>query len=282
MEDASVKVGPHRIALSNLDKVLYPAGKFTKARVLDYYRRVAPVLLPHFRARPVTLLRFPDGVFGEPFYEKNAPGFTPGWVKTFPVPRTESGVINYILINDLPTLIWAVNLAALELHPFLHRAPDLDRPTSLVFDLDPGERADLLACCEVALLVRETLAKLKLVCFAKVSGAKGLQVYVPLNTPVTYTQTRAFACAIAELLTKTRPDQIVSEMPKSLRTGKVFIDWSQNYPTKTTVGVYSLRAKRERPLVSMPVGCDYRQQHHRQWRWLAAGCLGRRDQWRYD
>ncbi len=253
MEDASVKVGARRVALTNLDKVLYPAGRFTKAKALDYYRRVAPVLLPHFRGRPVTLVRFPDGVFGEPFYEKNAPGFTPRWVKTFPVPRTDSGVINYVVINDLPSLIWAVDLAALELHPFLHRVPDIDRPTCLVFDLDPGEHADLLACCEVALLVRETLAKLKLICLAKVSGAKGLQVYVPLNTPVTYSQTRAFACASAELLAKEHPDRIVSDMPKSLRTGKVFIDWSQNHPTKTTVGVYSLRAKRERPLVSMPV-----------------------------
>ena len=253
MEASTVKVGRRTVTVSNLGKVLYPAGRFTKAQVLDYYRRVAPVLLPHFERRPITLVRFPDGVFGETFYEKNAPGFTPSWIKTFPIPRSEGGVISYILLNDLATLIWVANLAALELHPFLHRAPRIGQPTHIVFDLDPGERAGLLTCCEVALRLRDLLAQLKLECFPKVSGSKGVQVFLPLNTQVTYNETRAFAKAVAQLLAKQHSRLIVAEMAKAVRGGKVFIDWSQNSQSKTTVGVYSLRAKSERPLVSLPV-----------------------------
>ena len=249
----AARSGRRQVAVSNLDKVLYPGGKFTKAQVLDYYRRIAPVLLPHFRQRPVTLVRYPDGVFKSSFYEKNAPGFTPSWIKTFPVPRSEGGTINYILVNDLPTLIWIANLAALELHPFLHRAPRIDRPTHVVFDLDPGEPADIFTCCEVALLVRELLAKLKLKSCPKVSGSKGLQLYVPLNTNVGYEDTHGFARSIAQLLTEEHPQLIVADMSKAVRGGKVFIDWSQNTQTKTTVGVYSLRAKNARPFVSTPV-----------------------------
>lgn len=242
--------------MSNLDKVLYPGSRFTKARVIEYYSRVSPFLLPHLKNRPVTLLRFPDGVFGESFYEKNAPGFVPGWIRTFPVPRSEGGVIRYILVNDLPTLVWLANLAALELHPFLHRTPRIDRPTHVVFDLDPGEGSNLLTCIEVALLVRELLGRLKLESFPKVSGSKGLQLYVPLNTAVSYDTTQAFARTVANLLARQHPGLVVSEMAKVLRAGKVFIDWSQNNQSKTTVGVYSLRAKRERPFVSMPVTWD--------------------------
>ena len=243
--------------LSHPEKILYPAGKFTKADVIDYYRRVATYLLRHFRNRPVTLKRYPDGVFGEAFYEKDAPGFTPEWVKTFPVARREGGPdINYILINDRRTLMWAASMDALELHPFLHRVPHVGRPTCLVFDLDPGEDANVLKCAEVALLLRDVLSRLRLKCFVKVSGSKGIQIYVPLNTAVTYDQTQAFARATAELLAKEHPDKIVAEMAKNLRIGKVFIDWSQNADFKTTVGVYSLRAKRARPYVSMPVKWD--------------------------
>jgi bifunctional non-homologous end joining protein LigD len=242
------------IAVSHPDKVLYPAGRFTTADVVSYYKRVARYLLPHFKNRPITLKRYPNGVHGEAFYEKDAPGFTPDWVKTFPVPRRENGPdINYILINDVRTLTWAANMAALELHPFLHRVPRIEVPTHVVFDLDPGEGADLRDCVGVAFLLRDVLTKLRLKSFAKVSGSKGMQLYVPLNTATSYDATRPFAHTIAQLLEREHPDLAVSDMSKNLRHGKVFIDWSQNADHKTTVGVYSLRAKRERPFVSMPV-----------------------------
>ena len=249
-----LKIDNREFAITNPEKVLYPAGKFTKADVVAYYLQVARWLLPHFRNRPVTLKRYPDGVFGEAFYEKDAPAFTPEWVKTFPVPRREGGSdINYILIDDRATLAWAANMAALELHPFLHRAPKIDTPTHVVFDLDPGEGTAVLECARVALLLRDLLGKLRLKSWPKVSGSKGIQVYVPLNTPVTYDGTQPFARAVAELLAEQHPDLIVAEMAKNLRRGKVFIDWSQNADHKTTVGVYSLRAKRGRPFASMPV-----------------------------
>jgi bifunctional non-homologous end joining protein LigD len=245
------------VLVSNPDKVLYPAGKFTKAAVVEYYRRVAPFLLPHFRDRPVTLKRYPNGAFGEAFYEKDAPGFTPRWVKTFPVPRREGGPgINYILINDIATLAWCANIAALELHPFLHRVPRIETPTHVVFDLDPGEGADLRNCIEVAFLLRDVLTKLRLKSFVKVSGSKGLQLYVPLNTATSYDATRLFAHTLAQLLERDHRELVVSDMSRNLRQGKVFIDWSQNADHKTTVGVYSLRAKRERPFISMPVKWD--------------------------
>jgi bifunctional non-homologous end joining protein LigD len=242
------------VAVSNLDKIFYPGARFTKADVVDYYRRVAPYLLPHFRNRPVTLKRYPAGIYGEAFYEKDAPGFTPAWVKIFPVPRHDGGPdINYILINDRRTLTWTANMAALELHPFLHCVPQLDRPTHIVFDLDPGEQMNVLNCAEISFLLRDVLTKLRLKCFPKVSGSKGIQIYVPLNTPISYDETQAFARATAELLERTHPDKITAEMAKNLRVGKIFIDWSQNADFKTTVGVYSLRAKRARPYVSMPI-----------------------------
>ena len=243
--------------VSNLDKLLYPGGRFTKAKVIDYYIRVAPFLLPHLKNRPVTLKRFPEGVFGEFFYEKDAPAFTPAWVKTFAVPRKEKqGTIRYILINDLATLVWLANLANLEIHPFLHRVPKINRPTYLVFDLDPGEGANVLTCARVALLLRDLLSELGLKSLAKVSGSKGLQVYVPLNSNITYDVTQPLARALAELLEEREPRLVVSKMPKVFRAKKVFIDWSQNAEFKTTVGVYSLRAKIHKPYVSMPVDWD--------------------------
>src|SRR5437763_2628500 len=212
----------HKIAVSDPEKVLYPAGKFTKRDVIAYYQRVATFLLPRFRNRAVTLERYPDGVHGEAFYEKDAPGFTPDWVNTFPVPRREGGPdINYILINNVATLTWAANMAALELHPFLHRVPKIENPTHVVFDLDPGEGANIFNCAEVAFLLRDALAKLRLRAFAKVSGSKGIQVYVPLNTDATYAATQPFACAMAELLEREHGDLVVSEMAKNLRVGKV-------------------------------------------------------------
>src|ERR1051325_9475522 len=251
-------VGGRRVPVSNLDKILYPGEKFTEAKVIDYYVRISKFLLPHLKNRPVTLKRFPDGVFGEAFYEKDAPAFTPAWVKTVPVPRRETtgADIRYILINDLPTLVWLANLACLEIHPFLHLASHLNRPTSIVFDCDPGEGANILDCARVARMLREVLHELGLESLVKVSGSKGLQVYVPLNSSVTYDETQAFAKALAELLAEREPKLIVSEMPKRLRTRKVFIDWSQNAEYKTTVGVYSLRAKTHRPYVSVTVRWD--------------------------
>ena len=245
------------LTITNPDRVLYPAGRFTKAQAIEYYVNVARWLLPHFKQRPVTLKRYPAGVHGEFFYEKDAPGFTPDWVETTPVPRREGGPdIRYIMINDVATLGWCANIGSLELHPFLHRAPEIETPTHIVFDLDPGEGADILSCAEVSFLLRDLLEQLELNSWVKVSGSKGLQVYVPLNTPITYASTQPFARAVAQMLEQQHPKLVVSEMAKNLRHNKVFIDWSQNADHKTTVGVYSLRAKRERPFVSLPVDWD--------------------------
>ena len=251
-----LSVGRRKIPVSSLEKVLYPEAHFTKGQVIDYYIKAARFLLPHLRNRPVTLQRFPNGVRGDFFYEKDAPRFTPDWVRTFPVPRRTGGDrdINYIVIDDLATLVWLANLANLEIHPFLHRVPHLNRPTAVVFDLDPGEGAKILDCARVAFHVRDLLLELGLKSFAKVSGSKGLQVYAPLNTASsTYETTRPFAKAVADLMQERHPDLVVSKMTKVIRAGKVFIDWSQNSDFKTTVGVYSLRAKSAQPFVSMPV-----------------------------
>jgi bifunctional non-homologous end joining protein LigD len=257
-QKAQLKIGQRNIEVSNLDKVIYPGGKFTKAKVIDYYIRISEYLLPHLKNRPVTLKRFPDGVFGDFFYEKDAPAFTPSWVQTIPVPRKETNApaIRYIVINDLPTLIWLANLANLEIHPFLHRLPRMHKPTSIVFDCDPGEGADILDCGRAAQLLRQILKDLNLESFAKVSGSKGIQVYVPLNSRVTYEESAGLAKGLAELLQQREPKLIVSEMSKRLRANKVFIDWSQNSEFKTTVSVYSLRAKTHRPYVSLPVEWD--------------------------
>src|SRR2546423_13367654 len=230
-----VKIGKRRIEVSNLGKVLYPGGKFTKAKVIDYYVRISEYLLPHLKHRPVTLKRFPDGVFGEFFYEKDAPAFTPSWVQTFAVPRkeTKGPDIRYILINDLPTLVWLANLANLEIHPFLHRVPRIDQPTSIVFDCDPGEGANMLSCVRVAQMLRDILKDLDLECFAKVSGSKGLQVYVPLNSHVTYEETGGLAKGVAGLLEQGEPELILSQMAKRVRTNKAFIGLSQDGEFKT-------------------------------------------------
>lgn len=253
----TLDVGGREVTITNPDKVLYPEAGFTKGQVIDYYIRVSDWLLPHLKDRPVTMKRYPNGVAANHFYEKDAPSFTPDWIKTFPVPRRGGGKdIRYILINDLPTLVWSANLANLELHPFLHKAPHLDRPTLMVFDLDPGEGTDVLRCAEVAFYLRDLLEQAGLQCFPKVSGSKGMQVSVPLNRPASYEDTQAFSRATAQRLEREHAGFIVSEMPKELRKGKIFIDWSQNSDFKTTVGVYSLRAKRSHPFVSMPVTWD--------------------------
>jgi len=242
------------LSVSNLDKVLYPKTGFTKGQVIDYYIKVSPALLPHLKDRPITLKRYPEGVEGFFFYEKQCPPHRPAWIKTTPVPaeRREAKRIDYCVMNDLPALVWAANLADLELHTFLHRAPAITRPTSLAFDLDPGPPADILLCCQVALWIKEVFDGLGLESFPKTSGSKGLQLFIPLNTPVTYAKTKPFAHALAERLERDHPTAIVSKMQKSLRTGKVLIDWSQNDDHKTTVCAYSLRA-REHPTVSTPV-----------------------------
>ena len=256
-QPGQLEIDGRKLKLSNLDKVLYPSSGFTKGQVIDYYIRVSRFLLPHLKDRPVTMKRFPNGVAGGHFYEKDAPRFTPEWVQTFPVPRKAGGTpIRYLLINDLATLVWCANLADLELHPFLHRAPHLDRPTSVVFDLDPGEGSDILDCARVAFLLKDMFDSLGMDAFAKVSGSRGLQVYLPLNTAVTYEQTRPLAQSIATGLAREHPELVVAKMAKSERTKKVFIDWSQNSDFKTTVSVYSLRAKRDSPFVSMPVTWD--------------------------
>jgi bifunctional non-homologous end joining protein LigD len=252
-----VEIEGRSLALSNLDKVLYPVSGFTKAQVIDYYVRIAPWLLPHFAKRPVTMKRFPDGVQGKAFYEKDAPKYTPSWIHTTEVPRQTGGKpIRYICIDDLATLVWCANMASLELHPFLHRADHLGQPDAMVFDLDPGEGTSLVTCAEVGFSLKALLEANGLECFAKISGSKGLQIYVPLNTKVTYERTRSFAQSVAVALERQNPKLVVSEMARTLRHGKIFIDWSQNSDFKTMIGVYSLRAKGDEPFVSVPVAWD--------------------------
>jgi bifunctional non-homologous end joining protein LigD len=256
-----VSVGGHRQKLSNLDKVLYPDGPepFTKRDVIDYYARIAPVLLPHLRDRPLTLVRFPDGVAGKSFFQKQAPSHTPEWVRRESVSsrRAKGGRIDYVVCDDSATLVWAANLAALELHPSLSRFPEIPRPTMVVFDLDPGPKTDIVNCCELALDLRGLFEQLALASVAKTSGSKGLQVYVPLNSPeATYDQTKVFAQKVAETFEARFPKRVVSRQAKDLRAGKILIDWSQNDEHKTTVAVYSLRAKTGRPTVSTPVSWD--------------------------
>jgi bifunctional non-homologous end joining protein LigD len=246
-----IEVEGKRLKLSNLDKVFYPEVGFTKGQVIDYYTRIAPALLPHLRGRALTLKRYPDGVEGDYFYEKQCPSHRPDWVRTEPV-RANGKVIDFCVADDLPTLVWTSNLADLELHTSLALAEDIQRPTMMVFDLDPGPPAAVLECGRVALLLRDLLEQLKLESVIKTSGSKGLQVYVPLNSDVSYEDTKPFSHALAKLLQKHHGDLVVSTQKKAERTGKVLVDWSQNDDFKTTVCVYSLRA-RERPTVSTPL-----------------------------
>jgi len=248
-----LKVGSKTLEVSNMDKVLYPATGFTKGQVIDYYVRIAPVLLPHLKDRPLTMKRYPNGVDKEFFYEKRCPSHRPRWVHTAHIwSEGNNDYVDYCVANDLPTLVWAANLADLELHVSLSKARSRERPTALVFDLDPGPPATIVECSEVAFWLKEIFEAFKLEAFAKTSGSKGLQLYVPLNTPVTYDETKPFAQSFAQRLEREHPRAVVSKMQKNLRTGKVFIDWSQNDAHKTTVCTYSLRAK-EQPTVSTPV-----------------------------
>src|SRR6516165_4666060 len=250
---AELIVNDRKLQVSNLDKVLYPKPGFTKAQVIDYYIRIAPALLPHLRDRPLTMKRYPDGVEGQFFYEKNCPTHRPKWVKTARVwSEGNNRMMDYCLAQDLPTLVWAANLADLELHTSLAKKNDVARPTVMVFDLDPGPPADIVQCCQVGLWLRDLLGQMKLKSFAKTSGSKGLQVYVPLNTAVTYDQTKSLSHALAQHLEHEHAGLVTSNMSKTMRKRKVFVDWSQNDEHKTTICVYSLRA-REEPTVSTPV-----------------------------
>jgi len=263
-QTSQIEIQGKQLSLSNLQKVMYPAAGFTKAQIIDYYVRVAPVLLPHLRGRPLTMKRYPEGVGGMHFYEKNCPTHRPEWVTTAPIwSEGNNRWMDYCLVQDLPTLVWAANLADLELHTSLSMAKKILQPTMLVFDLDPGPPADIVLCCQVALWLRQIFEQLGLETFPKTSGSKGLQVYVPLNTPVTYDQTKPFAHELARILERQHPQTVVSDMKKSLRAGKVFVDWSQNDDHKTTVCVYSLRAK-ERPTVSTPVTWQEIEKCHKQ------------------
>jgi bifunctional non-homologous end joining protein LigD len=248
-----VGIQGRQLKLSNLDKVLYPATGFTKGQVIDYYARIAPVLVPHLAGRPLTLKRYPNGVDSQFFFEKNATKHRPDWVKTAPIwSEGNNRDVNYILANDLSTVVWMANLAAIELHPSLSMAKQIECPTMMVFDLDPGPPANIVQCAQVGMWLREIFEHFGLQSFPKTSGSKGLQIYVPLNSPTSYEDTKPFAHALARLLEDQHRELVVSDMKKELRKGKVLVDWSQNDQHKTTIAVYSLRA-REHPTVSTPV-----------------------------
>lgn len=258
-EARQVEVEGRELRLTNLDKVLYPKAGFSKGEMVDYYAKVGATMIPHLAGRAVTLRRFPEGVedLDAAFFEKRCPKHRPKWVRTTRVQAgPHAGKIDFCVCDSLPTLIWMAQLAALELHPSLSLSRAPKRPTVLAFDLDPGPPADIVDCCRVALRLRELLAGVELECFAKTSGSKGMQLYVPLNTKTSYEETRPFAQAVAQLVAKQAPDEVLAKMGKKTdRSGKVFIDWYQNNERKTTIAVYSLRA-RERPTCSTPVNWD--------------------------
>jgi bifunctional non-homologous end joining protein LigD len=259
-EPQIVEIEGKRLSLTNLEKVLYPATGFTKGQVIDYYARIAPVLLPHLAGRPLTLKRYPGGVDQQFFFEKNATKHRPDWVKTAPIwSEGNQRDVNYILANNLPTLVWIANLAGIELHPSLSLAKDISCPTMMVFDLDPGPPANIVQCCQVGIWLREIFEHFGLQSFPKTSGSKGLQIYIPLHTPTSYDATKPFAHALARLLEQEHPKLVVSDMKKALRSSKVLVDWSQNDEHKTTISIYSLRA-REHPTVSTPVTWEEVQQ----------------------
>jgi len=265
-DQSVIEIEGKQLKLTNLSKVLYPAAGFTKAQVIDYYVRIAPVLLPHLCGRPLTMKRYPEGVDGQYFYEKRCPRHRPDWVTTAPIwSEGNNDYIHFCVVENVATLVWAGNLADLELHTSLSLARKIEQPTMMVFDLDPGEPANIVQCCQVGLWLKEVFEKFGLNCYAKTSGSKGLQIYVPLNTPVSYDQTKPFAHALARLLETEHPELVVSDMKKTLRVGKILVGWSQNDEHKTTVNVYSLRAKQQ-PTVSTPVSWDEVKR-----------CLGKKD-----
>jgi bifunctional non-homologous end joining protein LigD len=255
-----VSIGGRELAISNLDKVMYPRTGFTKGEVIDYYTRIAPAILPHLRNRPLTMKRYPNGVDGQTFFEKRVPVHAPDWLERVRVPISPEGTwIEYGMLNDIPDLVWAANLATIELHVPLWRAGATSDPPgppdTMVFDLDPGEGTTVVECCQVALIITELLGARGLQPYPKTSGSKGLHLYVPVAEDATWETVRGDAHQIAEQLERDHPALVLSTMRKSLRAGKVFIDWSQNHPAKTTVAPYSLRARPE-PTVSTPISWD--------------------------
>ncbi len=262
-ERVEVRIGDRTVSLSNLNKVLYPEVGFTKSQVIDYYARIAPVMLPHIAGRCMTLRRWPDGVDAESFFNKRCPNHRPDWVEVSVGPGDGDQGIPYCRIDEAAALVWTANLAALELHGPMARSVDIEAPTILVFDLDPGEPAGMIECCRVGLALRDLLSLVGLESWAKTSGSKGLQVYVPLNSPHTHSHASRFALAAGQMLAREKPEQVLVEMTKKLRTGKIFVDWSQNSRHKTTISPYSLRAK-PTPTVSTPVS----------WEEVAAGAEG--------
>jgi bifunctional non-homologous end joining protein LigD len=263
---ATIEVQGRQLAVTNLEKVLYPEAGFTKGHLIDYYLRVAPVLLPHLRGRPLTMKRYPNGVAGMFFYEKNCPSHRPDWVQTAQVwSEGNNRWMDYCMVQDAATLVWAANLADIELHTSLSLAKEMSRPTMMVFDLDPGPPATIVQCCQAAMWLKEIFDSLDVAVFPKTSGSKGLQLYVPLNGKVTYDDTKTFSDELARRLEREHPREVVSDMKKSLRKDKIFVDWSQNDQHKTTVCVYSLRS-REHPSVSTPVTWDE-----------VTGCLTKQD-----
>lgn len=254
-ERVEVSIGERTLSLSNLDKVLYPAVGFTKSQVIDYYARIGATMLPHVAGRCMTLRRWPDGVDSQSFFQKTCPGHRPDWMLTGLGPGDGDEGIQYCRLDEPASLIWTANLAALELHSPMARCDDIESPTMLVFDLDPGDPATITECCQVALALRELLTTVGLEVVAKTSGSKGMQLYVPLNSPHSHKHASSFALAAGQMVARSQPDRVLVEMTKALRKGKVFIDWSQNSRHKTTIAPYSLRA-RERPTVSTPISWD--------------------------
>lgn len=256
MKKSSARIGERNLSLSNLDKDLYPSFGFTKAHVLEYYRRISPYILPHLKDRALTLKRYPNGAEGDFFFEKRCPRYRPPWIKTADISRTGGERMTVCLVNDLDTLMWVGNLASLELHVPMARASSPGTPDFMVFDLDPGEGADILDCAHVAFILRNVLADLKLKSYPKTSGKKGLHVYVPLNNrKATFDGTKRFTRTVAEVMQRNYPDSVTAVMAKDMRKGKVFINWAQNGTSNTTVCVYSLRAA-PKPTVSAPLAWD--------------------------
>ncbi|HEX9019763.1 MAG TPA: non-homologous end-joining DNA ligase [Nitrospirota bacterium] len=256
MSRTVVEIASRRLSLSNLEKDLYPSYGFTKARILDYYRRIAPFLLPHLKDRALTFKRYPEGAEKDYFFEKRCPAHRPDWVKTAAIPQEKGAPISFCVVNDLETLIWAENLASIELHAPLARTNAPRTPDFLVFDLDPGEPAEVLDCARVALILRELLSQMGLTSYLKTSGKKGLHVYVPLNRRETnFEDLKTYSRTVAEIMQKHYPDLVTAKMAKKERHAKVFINWSQNDASLTMISVYSLRA-REKPFVSFPLGWE--------------------------
>jgi len=254
-KSAPIEVQGRELRLSNLDRILFPANGFTKAQVIDFYIRISKYILPHLKNRPLTLKLYPKGVESPPHYHHDAPAHTPSWIQIADVRRKNGGSeIHFILVNDLPSLIWTANQNNIEMHTLLAKAPRTEQPTALLFDLDPGQPANILHCAQVTLWLKDILEGLKIKSLVKLSGDKGLHLYAPLNSPDSYDETQAFAKAVAESLEQQHPDVVVSTMNKRVRAGKVFVDWSQNAPHKSTACAYSLRASSAVPRVALPLG----------------------------